>query len=322
MDKRRFYIISSTLLLIGLFAGVIQYVGMFDALYAAANNPGHLWSEMECNNTFCIKTESKKIGVGTMTPQTTLDVNGSVKIEGESSICDSSNEGSMSYFSGNFHVCQGNVWQDFIEEECGDITDPRDNNIYSTIKIGYQCWMAENLKYLPSVNSFLDSSESVPYYYVYGYNGTDVSTAKAKLNYNTYGVLYNWSAATTACPSGWKLPTHDDWTTLERSVCTSGTCKADFPYDVYTGGQRGTNEGEVLRTGDFNVLMSGMRYPGVFKDIDKNTIFWTSTVIGNYPWYRLITNDNNKIDRSAFFIDVDNSIHGKDMGYPIRCIKK
>ena len=47
MNKKRIYIISSTLLLIGLFSGLVQYVGMFDALYAAAVNPGHSWSQME-----------------------------------------------------------------------------------------------------------------------------------------------------------------------------------------------------------------------------------------------------------------------------------
>ena len=61
MNKKRFYIISSTLLLIGLFAGVVQYVGMFDALYAAAINPGHSWSQMEGNENSLIKTSNGKV---------------------------------------------------------------------------------------------------------------------------------------------------------------------------------------------------------------------------------------------------------------------
>ncbi|MFA6368578.1 MAG: hypothetical protein WCX10_08485, partial [Bacteroidales bacterium] len=79
MNKKRFYIISSTLLLIGLFAGVIQYVGMFDALYAAATNPGHSWSQMECSTALCIDTTNNRVGVGTMNPTQTLEINGNVK---------------------------------------------------------------------------------------------------------------------------------------------------------------------------------------------------------------------------------------------------
>ncbi|MDD3919541.1 MAG: hypothetical protein PHX52_03085 [Candidatus Pacebacteria bacterium] len=79
MNKKRFYIISSTLLLIGLFAGVIQYVGMFDALYAAATNPGHSWSQMECSNILCIDTVNGRVGIGIASPEKTLEVNGNVK---------------------------------------------------------------------------------------------------------------------------------------------------------------------------------------------------------------------------------------------------
>jgi len=63
MNKKRFYIISSTLLLIGLFAGVVQYVGMFDALYAAATNPGHSWSQMECSEDLCIDAANHKVTI-------------------------------------------------------------------------------------------------------------------------------------------------------------------------------------------------------------------------------------------------------------------
>jgi uncharacterized protein (TIGR02145 family) len=72
------------------------------------------------------------------------------------------------------------------------------------------------------------SSETTPYYYVHGYNGTSISDAKATSNYTTYGVLYNWQAAmagslsSTAnpsgvqgvCPAGWHLPSDAEWTEL------------------------------------------------------------------------------------------------------------
>ena len=55
--------------------------------------------------------------------------------------------------------------------------------------------MAENLAYLPNISSPSTGLFTEPNYYVYGYDGASVSEAKAKDNYSTYGVLYNWPAA-------------------------------------------------------------------------------------------------------------------------------
>ena len=60
--------------------------------------------------------------------------------------------------------------------------------------------MAENLKFLPSVVGPTKDSETTPYYYVFGYDGTNVTDAKIKGGYVTYGVLYNWAASLSACP--------------------------------------------------------------------------------------------------------------------------
>jgi len=65
--------------------------------------------------------------------------------------------------------------------------------------------MAANLAWLPAVNRPSDGSDTELRYYVLGYDFEVGSTdlAKTKPNYNAYGVLYNWAAAKTACPSGW-----------------------------------------------------------------------------------------------------------------------
>lgn len=93
-------------------------------------------------------------------------------------------------------------------------TDSRDGNVYKYIKIGNQIWMAENLKYLPSVSDPGIFSAEMPTYYVYGYSGTSLAGAKGSFNYGAYGVLYNWAAAKVACPAGWHLPTNEEWTQL------------------------------------------------------------------------------------------------------------
>ena len=73
---------------------------------------------------------------------------------------------------------------------------------YKTIKIGNLTWFAENLNY--------DVDGSVCY-------------ANNTSNCATYGRLYNWNAAMTACPTGWHLPSDAEWTQLENAVGGSST---------------------------------------------------------------------------------------------------
>ncbi len=104
-----------------------------------------------------------------------------------------------------------------FEQPCPDepiFVDPRDSTFYNTIKIGDQCWMKENLKWLPKISNAKNGSHIEPHYYVYwnySRKDIDVDEAKENINYDHFGVLYNWEAALTACPPGWKLPGTDDF---------------------------------------------------------------------------------------------------------------
>lgn len=99
-----------------------------------------------------------------------------------------------------------------------EFQDTRDGNSYKWVKIGDQIWMAENLAYLPTITHPIGGSYIYPCYYVYGYEGTNITEAKATDNYNTMGVLYNWTAAITACPSGWHIPNDQEWEQLAQFV--------------------------------------------------------------------------------------------------------
>ena len=218
--------------------------------------------------------------------------------------------------------------------------DPRDGTRYKTVKIGNQIWMAENLKYLPSVSPSNVGSETDPFYYVYNYNGTDVATAKSQTNYTTYGVLYNWSAALTACPSGWHLPTDAELNTLETYVVsyinspnpqypcsTSETgwrrCADDNGTDAggtYGAGKslKKVGQGTGVGAGDdlvgFSALLAGFRTTdGSFDNIGSNTYFWSSSASSSsIAWRRYLYTSYSAVSRHY---------HSKAGGFSVRCLR-
>ena len=103
-------------------------------------------------------------------------------------------------------------------DDTSDFTDPRDGTVYQCVRIGTQVWMTKNLAYLPSVNAAADNSTDDPMYYVYGYDGTDVATAKALSNYTEYGVLYNHPAAIISAPTGFHVPSDEELNVLELAT--------------------------------------------------------------------------------------------------------
>src|SRR5690606_8226 len=181
-------------------------------------------------------------------------------------------------------------------------TDPRDGKVYQTVVIGNQVWMAENLAYLPSVNMVADGSEDAAgsYYYVYGYDGTNVADAKATGNYATYGALYNWTAAMNACPDGWHLPTDAEWTELTDYLGENagGKLKATGTIEAGTGLWYDPNTGATNKTG-FTALPGGLRqYNGPFYHIGYSGHWWSATENGaSYAWRRYMGTNYSNVNR-------------------------
>jgi len=210
--------------------------------------------------------------------------------------------------------------------ETGNFTDPRDSHEYQWFMIGNQVWMAENLAYLPSVSPSSDGSYTDPYYYVYGYQGSSVSEAKATSNYTTYGVLYNWPAAMAGassssanpsgvqgvCPDGWHLPSDVEWTELTDYL--GGTSVAGGKLkETGTTHWNSPNTGATNISG-FTAFPGGtLGYDGTFYSLGDYAGFWSATESGSsLAWGGGLTYDGS---------DVDWGYATKYFGFSVRCTK-
>ena len=198
---------------------------------------------------------------------------------------------------------------------CGTaFTDSRDNKVYNTVQIGTtnaQCWMKENL----NVGTYIDGSA----------NQTSNSVVE-KWCYNNdlakctaYGGLYTWDEAmqyvTTPgvqgiCPTGWHIPTFDEFCTLDITVDSSAApCVAlDFS-------KRGTDAGTKLKVGGvsgWEGKLSGARdeTPNSWMGDGVNGYKWTST-LGTYAYMHQLTSSPQ----------VNMNWGARQGGTALRCIK-
>jgi len=197
-----------------------------------------------------------------------------------------------------------------------------DGNVYETVQIGDQLWMAENLK----VTHYNDGTEiptgysdddwaglSTGAYAVYGDNES---------NADTYGYLYNWYAVDDdrgVCPASWHVPTDGEYTALSDYLggtsvaggklkeCTEGSCpESEYWYSPNTGA---TNES------GFTALPGGAHYYyyGYYDHMGYYGYFWSSTEFSNSnPGYRSLYSGNSEIYRYFNY---------KRSGFSVRCIR-
>ena len=118
---------------------------------------------------------------------------------------------------------------------------------YATVEIGGQCWFAENLRFLPTINAPSDRSNDTPKYYIWQYDGANLEEGLNTLEYLERGALYNQPAAIDGCPTGWHLPYKEEMDALSafaggdaiagmalKSEAMGGTNELGFDLD-FTG---------------------------------------------------------------------------------------
>ena len=212
-------------------------------------------------------------------------------------------------------------------------TDPRDGRVYNTVYINEQCWLKEDLRFLPEVSPGAEGSYQVPHFYVHGYNGSDVNEAIANANYQNYGVLYNWPAAFNACPNGWHLASDSEWTELTsflihnyNDITTQNVgnkLKSCRQVGSPLGDDCDTEEhprwnfwSSVFGTDEFGfaALPSGSRSgTRSFMYLGSNVYFWNSTQTSETAAYRRhITVGGGGIGRGGT---------GKNAGFSVRCLR-
>ena len=171
------------------------------------------------------------------------------------------------------------------------MVDPRDGQVYKTAKIGEQIWMAENLNY--------DIANSACY-------------DNCLINCIEKGHLYTWSAAVEACPTGWHLPTQNDWNDLFTTLggqASAAIALKSFE-DWKTDEKRRVN---ATGSSGFSALYSGYRKFGDSFSMEGGTFFWVSDYYNDsLAYYMGLRSESD----NAFLL-----AENKNNMYSVRCLK-
>jgi uncharacterized protein (TIGR02145 family) len=195
------------------------------------------------------------------------------------------------------------------KNDTGTFKDARDGKEYKSVKIGTQTWMSGNLAFKTTDGCLLyDNKES---------NGT------------TLGYLYTWESAQKACPSGWHLPSDDEWLVLtsflgdkELAISKSKNIAGYSGYNITWKLKSSTlwEPSDTAATNEtgFSALPGGHHsVNNGFKDIGYYGEWWSSTSYSgswgiNASWSVSMFNSDSRVMR------VTNS---KDWSLSVRCIK-
>ena len=175
----------------------------------------------------------------------------------------------------------------------GTVTDI-DGNVYKTITIGKQTWMAENLRvtryrngdpirYLPVNKNGQDSLQFMTQGVYCAYNDTANPDSIA-----TYGLLYGGYAVTDPrgiAPEGWHVPTAQEWDSLIVAVNYGINDIDDYGNSKLVGGKlkEGGNRhwhspNYANNTSGFSALPGGFRFTdNTYNRLGSACLFWTST---------------------------------------------
>ncbi|MCQ2106215.1 MAG: fibrobacter succinogenes major paralogous domain-containing protein [Fibrobacter sp.] len=191
----------------------------------------------------------------------------------------------------------------------GTLKDSRNGKTYKTVKLGKQTWMAENLNYKTKGSMCYDNKEG---------------------NCKEYGRLYTWEATINACPSGWHLPSKEEFDAfLEMVKLRTEQIVAQKKLnaeplkegeDKFYNHLRVSSWTNGFDSFGFSALPAGDYYSNLksFNSLGDNTYFWSSTEDNsNNAYFLRISGGLAKVYRSAAGV-LDG---GKNDGYSVRCLQ-
>lgn len=224
-------------------------------------------------------------------------------------------------------ISTGTTYGNQIEFTTPATMSDADGNVYNTIKIGPQVWMAGNLRTTSYSNGTLIPNVTDDLGWAALNTGAYCNYDNDAANVATYGRLYNWYAATdpnNIAPPGWHVPTYDEWQILGNYLGGINEAGGHLK-EAGLAHWMSPNTGADNSSG-FTALPSGGRYygapnfsPSLFMDMGYYASWWTST---------------SSSSSGALFIAVDwftthmyrNSfppldLYNKRTGYSIRLVK-
>ena len=207
-----------------------------------------------------------------------------------------------------------------------------DGNVYHTLQIGSQCWMAENLR-----TTHYADGEIIPIGSACFYPNNNSG------NKSQYGLLYTWNTTTRGvgsdanpsgvqgvCPNGWHVPSNTEWTVFfnqpQLTVCPAKALATQYGWNSSTTqGSPGCDT--WLNNGiGFNAAPSGYWNYGYY-DFGVSARFWSSKdyfydCYGNDDYYGAYDR-NMSYDGTGVNSTINGScgVSGRALGFSVRCVK-
>ena len=204
-----------------------------------------------------------------------------------------------------------------------------DGNVYRTVSVGEQCWMAENLKTtkfsdgrdIPQPLSNISWRETGEVK-----KGAYACYDNTEKNCDVYGALYNiYAVIEGICPEGWYVPTDDDWKDFEREMGTKED-EIDLLYwrgeniatkisgEAHLWKDQNVAERRSFNATGFGAVPGGYRLSnGVYSWLGQRANFWSGTVDAS-GWRRTILPESSE--------SVRRTAAAKNIGFSVRCIKE
>ena len=210
---------------------------------------------------------------------------------------------------GNLTLCGGET---YVTDSITDVV----GNVYNTVLIGDQLWMAENLKTFKYSNGDIIPNVTDNFAWSQFSNGAYCLYNNLTANDQVYGRLYNWYAVDdprNICPAGWHVPSEFEWdllaTFLGGESVAGGKMKSTINWE--------SPNTEATNSSGFSAVAAGRRInsSGAFSSLGLNAGFWSSTDVS----FDINAAEARGLGNSYGFISAGHS--HKKIGNSVRCVK-